>query len=85
LGPSLFESDGFAISFGADDINKPEAYPRLEFYFRAPTQGNPALASFVSMTDPPLEGFSGKETAMLFSGAVLHKTITDWLVFRSFE
>lgn len=77
VGPSLYDLSGFAISFGPDDINQPDAFPRIEFFFNARTY--PPSASFVSITDDPVQGFTKSETAMAYSGTALHQTIQQWI------
>ncbi len=77
VGPSLYQDNAYAISFGLDDVNNPEAFPRLEFYFD--TSKQPPSVSYLSISQTPVAGFSGKETPLLYSPVVSQKIIAEWV------
>jgi len=83
VGPSLYQDNAYAISFGPDDVNDPDSFPRLEFYFDTTKQ--PPSVSYLSISPTPVLGFSGKETPMLYSPLVSQKIIAEWVAALATE
>lgn len=76
-GPSLYDEFGFSISYGPDDLTSPDSMPRLEVFFDPDKQ--PPTATYVSLADAPVEGFSPHETQIAYSEDTFSKMIAAWI------
>lgn len=75
---SLFDdTHGFAVTFGADTLNDGNPYPRLEVFIN-PTM-RPPFASYLSMTEKPVPGFSDREEPVAYSENSITELIARWV------
>lgn len=76
--PSLFDPNGFAITYGTDSFNSGDPRPRLEFFFHPPSA--PTVATFLSMTDEDMPGFpSDHELPVVYDEGAIHAVIARWV------
>lgn len=76
--PSLFDPNGFAITYGADNFNTGNPRPRLEFFFHPPSA--PTVATFLSMTDEDMPGFpADHELPVVYDEGAIHAVVARWV------
>lgn len=75
---SLFNGDGFAVGYGADDFNGGDPLPRLEIFYDFST--TPVTVTVMSMTHRDIDGFpNNHEVPIAYSSDDLSKTIARWM------
>ncbi len=76
--PSLFDPNGFAITYGADSFNSGDPRPRLEFFFHPPSA--PTVATFLSMADEDMPGFpNDHELPVVYDEGAIHAVVARWV------
>jgi hypothetical protein len=76
---SLFNGNGFAISFGSNTFNDGDPLPRLEFFYDFSTQ--PVAVTALSMTHRDIPDFpNNHEIPVAYSSDAIGKMIARWTV-----
>lgn len=74
---SLFDGAGFAVTYGADDMNQGNPYPRIEIFINM--QSRPPFASYLSMTERPIAEFTDREEPIPYSENAITEVIAKWV------
>lgn len=76
---SLFNANGFAISYGSDTFNDGDPLPRLEFFYDVSTQ--PVAVTALSMTHREIPDFpNNHEIPVAYSSEAISAMIARWTV-----